>query len=311
LTPAPRDPPAEGPPAPFPRRARDAHKGSVGTVLVVAGSRGMSGAAVLTGEAALRSGAGLVTVASPDQTQRAVELKTTCLVTKPLPETATGALARGALDALPGLIEGKGALAVGPGLSRDPETVEVVRALVAWLGRAVGPRLVLDADGLNAFEGQADLLRAVAGRAVLTPHPGEFARLVGASPEALNDRSSARVARDRRASLEAFVARTGVTTLLKGAGTLVGRARPGGGVDLWENTTGNPGMATAGSGDVLTGVVAALLAAGLEPWDAARLGAWLHGRAGDLAAREWGWAALTATDLLPALGRAIREVEVR
>jgi hydroxyethylthiazole kinase-like uncharacterized protein yjeF len=300
LTPAPRDPPAEGPPAPFPRRARDAHKGSVGTVLVVAGSRGMSGAAVLTGEAALRSGAGLVTVASPDQTQRAVELKTTCLVTRPLPETASGALARAALDALPALLEGKRALAVGPGLSRDPETVEVVRGLVAWLGRGGGPPLVLDADGLNAFEGEADLLRAVAGRAVLTPHPGEFARLAGAYSPA-----------DRRGSLEAFVARTGVTTLLKGAGTLVGRARPGGGVELWENSTGNPGMATAGSGDVLTGVVAALLAAGLEPWDAARLGAWLHGRAGDLAARDWGWAALTATDLLPALGRAIREVEVR
>lgn len=300
MTPAPRDPPAEGPPAPFPRRARDAHKGSVGTVLVVAGSRGMSGAAVLTGEAALRSGAGLVTVASPDQTQRAVELKTTCLVTRPLPETASGALARAALDALPALLEGKRALAVGPGLSRDPETVEVVRGLVAWLGRGGGPPLVLDADGLNAFEGEADLLRAVAGRAVLTPHPGEFARLAGAYSPA-----------DRRGSLEAFVARTGVTTLLKGAGTLVGRARPGGGVELWENSTGNPGMATAGSGDVLTGVVAALLAAGLEPWDAARLGAWLHGRAGDLAARDWGWAALTATDLLPALGRAIREVEVR
>jgi len=302
LTPAPRDPPAEGPPAPFPRRARDAHKGSVGTVLVVAGSRGMSGAAVLTGEAALRSGAGLVTVASPDHTQRAVELKTTCLVTRPLPETATGALARGALDALLGLLEGKGALAVGPGLSRDPETVEVVRGLVAGLERRAGPTLVLDADGLNAFEGEADLLRAVAGRAVLTPHPGEFARLTGLSREALAD---------RRGSLEAFVARTGVTTLLKGAGTLVGRARPGGGVELWENSTGNPGMATAGSGDVLTGVIAALLAAGLEPWDAARLGAWLHGRAGDLAAREWGWAALVATDLLPALGRVIREVEVR
>lgn len=300
MTPAPRDPPAEGPPVPFPRRPRDAHKGSVGTVLVVAGSRGMSGAAVLTGEAALRSGAGLVTVASPDHTQRAVELKTTCLVTRPLPETATGALARAALDALPTLLEGKGALAVGPGLSRDPETVEVVRGVVAGLGARGGLPLVLDADGLNAFEGEADLLRAVAGRAVLTPHPGEFARLAGGSSPV-----------DRRGSLEAFVHRTGVTTLLKGAGTLVGRARPGGGVDLWENSTGNPGMATAGSGDVLTGVIAALLAAGLDPWDAARLGAWLHGRAGDLAAREWGWAALTATDLLPALGRAIREVEVR
>jgi hydroxyethylthiazole kinase-like uncharacterized protein yjeF len=298
-----RDAPDESAPAPFPRRPRDAHKGSVGVVLVVAGSRGMSGAAVLTGEAALRAGAGLVTVASPDQTQRVVELKTTCLVTKPLPETAGGALARAALGPIVALLEGKHALAVGPGLSRDPETEQCVRELIASLGSRGAPTLLLDADGLNAFEGRADELRAVAGRAVLTPHPGEFLRLSGASKDALQ--------RDRRAALEAFVERTGCCTLLKGAGTLVCRPRPGGGLDTWENRTGNPGMATAGSGDVLTGVVAALLAAGLPPWDAARLGAWLHGRAGDITARRTGWAPLIATDLLEGLIEAIRGVEDR
>lgn len=287
------------PPVAFPGRPRDAHKTSVGTVLVVAGSRGMVGAALLAGEAALRAGAGLVTVASPASAQRALEVKTTCLVTRPLPETARGALARPALDEVLALAAGVDALAVGPGLSRDDEAVDVVRGLVAAL--PPGPRVVLDADALNAFEGRPDDLRALAGRAVLTPHPGEFARLTGERPDPAR----------RRPALEAFVARVGVATLLKGAGTLVCAPRPGGGLDLYENTTGNPGMATAGAGDVLTGVIAALLAAGLGPLDAACLGAWLHGRAGDLVTRRTGWAPLIATDLLDGLIEAIRNVERR
>ncbi|MCO5170860.1 MAG: NAD(P)H-hydrate dehydratase [Planctomycetes bacterium] len=287
------------PPVRFPGRPRDAHKTSVGTVLVVAGARGMVGAALLTGEAALRAGAGLVTVASPASVQRALEVKTTCLITHPLPETPRGALARAALDEVLALAAGKGAVAVGPGLSRDDDAVEVVRGLVAALPGDT--RVVLDADGLNAFEGRADDLRPLAGRAVLTPHPGEFARLAGR-----------RVGPDeRRPALEAFVARAGVTTLLKGAGTLVCDPRPGGGLRTYENPTGNPGMATAGAGDVLTGVIAALLAAGLAPFDAARLGAWLHGRAGDLVARRTGWAPMIATDLVDGLVEAIRNVETR
>lgn len=290
------------PPVPFPARPRDAHKGSVGTLLVVAGSRGMTGAAVLCGEAALRSGAGLVVVASPDSAQRVVELKTTCLVTRPLPETRDGALSREALPVIIDLLQGRDAVAVGPGLARHPETVEVVRGLVAALAERRLP-LVLDADGLNALEGHADALAPLAGRAALTPHPLELARLAGCAKD--------EVALRRREALEAFVARVGVATLLKGAGTLVSDRRPGGGLRTWENTTGNPGMATAGAGDVLTGLVGALLAAGLEPFDALRLGAWLHGRAGDLVARRTGWAPLIATDLLEGLVEAIRNVEVR
>lgn len=290
------------PPLSFPTRPRDAHKGSVGTVLVLAGSRGMTGAAVLCGEAALRAGAGLVTVASPDGAQRVVELKSTCLVTRPLPETRDGALARDALPIIIELLDGKDAVAIGPGLSRNAETVEVIRGLVRALASRP-TRVVLDADGLNAFEGRPEELSPLAGRVALTPHPGELVRLAGCTKE--------EVVSSRGAALEAFVERVGVATLLKGPGTLVVDRRPGGGLRSYENTTGNPGMATAGAGDVLTGLVAALLAADLEPFDALRLGAWLHGRAGDLVARRMGWAPMIATDLLDGLIEAIRNAERR
>lgn len=289
------------PPFPFPTRPRDAHKTSVGTVLVVAGSRGMTGAAFMAAEAALRAGAGLVTLAAPESAQRVLEVKTTCVITRPLPETGAGTISRAALDEVLALAEGKDALALGPGLTRHDETAEVVREVVRTLGERGGPRVVLDADGLNAFEGRADALATLSGRVVLTPHPGEFKRLAGADALSIG----------RREALEAFVARARVCTLLKGAGTLVCDLRPGGGLRTYENTTGNPGMATAGAGDVLTGVIAALLAAGLEPYEATCLGAWLHGRAGDLVARRTGWAPLIATDLFDGLIEAIRNVERR
>lgn len=284
------------PPYPFPRRGLDAHKGSVGTVLVVAGSRGMAGAAALTADAALRTGAGLVTVAAPEQAERVIALKTTCATTRPLPETAAGTLARAALAPLLELAGTRDALAIGPGLSQEPETAGAIRELIAGLG----PRpLVLDADGLNAFAAQPERLQVVGGRAVLTPHPGELMRLIGCDKQDLAT---------RRAELAGQAAeRTGCVVLLKGQGTIV--ARPAG--EPWTNTTGNPGLATGGAGDVLTGVIAALLAAGLAPFQAACLGAWLHGRAADLVARRTGWAPLIATDLFEGLIEAIAAVEVR
>lgn len=296
------------PPYPFPRRSLDAHKGSVGTVLVVAGSRGMAGAAALVADAALRSGAGLVTVAAPDQAERVIAVKTTCATTAPLPETERGTLAAAALEPLLELVPTRDALAIGPGLSRHPETVGLVRALVAELGRRGAPPAVIDADGLNAFQGAPELLQAIGARAegptlhpraVLTPHPGELMRLIGCDKEALAAR--------RPELVREAVDRTGAVVLLKGRRTLVGA--PGGA--LWENETGNPGMATGGAGDVLTGVIGALLAAGLAPFQAACLGAWLHGRAGDLVARRTGWAPLIATDLLTGLVEAIAYEESR
>lgn len=293
------------PPHPFPTRPRDAHKKSVGDVLVVAGSRGMSGAAYLTAKAALRSGAGLVTLACPEGIHDVLEVKTTCVMTKGLPEVNEGGLSKAALQPLLGLTGQRDALALGPGLGRAQETGELVRmftqVFLGGLEPGTGPRVVLDADGLNAFAGVPEALRPLAGRAVLTPHPGEFRRLGG---ELESGASEA----EREAALRAFVEAQGVCTLLKGAGTLV--CAPGeGGLRLYRNETGNPGMATAGSGDVLTGVIAALLAAGQEPFAAASLGAWLHGRAGDVAARRFGRAPLLATDVLDALPEVIRALE--
>jgi len=285
-------------PLPFPCRPLDAHKGSVGTVLVVAGSRGMSGAAFLAGKAALRTGAGLVTVACPQSVNRVLELKTTCVMTLPLPETDSGTLGEDALEPLLEASAGKSAIAVGPGLSRHPQTAELVRRYLAALALEDSPPVVLDADGLNAFEGHVDNLAELELPRVLTPHPGEFLRLEGGD--------QARLPTARHERVQDFAARAKAVTLLKGHHTLV--AGPEG---IYENQTGNPGMATAGAGDVLTGVIAALLAAGLSPWDAARLGAWLHGRAGDLAARQRGWAPLIASDLLTFLIDAIRDLETR
>lgn len=290
------------PPVPFPQRPRDAHKKSVGDVLVVAGSRGMSGAAYLAAKAALRGGAGLVTLACPEGIHGALEVKTTCVMTRGLPETPDGALSNAALQPLLGLSAARDALAIGPGLGRHRETAELIRHLVqVFLGGlepGQGPRLVLDADGLNAFEGKGSDLAPLAGRAVLTPHPGEFRRLGGALPAGAGHP-------EREAALRAFVAETQVCTLLKGAGTLVCAPSPEG-LQVYLNETGNPGMATAGSGDVLTGLIAALLAQGLAPFPAACLGAWIHGRAGDLGARRLGEPSLIASDLLDELPSAIR-----
>lgn len=294
-------------PHPFPTRPRDAHKKSVGDVLVVAGSRGMSGAAYLTAKAALRTGAGLVTLACPEGIHDILEVKTTCVMTKGLPQVNEGGLSKAALQPLLGLTGQRDALALGPGLGRAQETGELVRmftqVFLGGLEPGTGPRVVVDADGLNAFAGVPETLQPLAGRAVLTPHPGEFRRLGGELESGAGDA-------EREAALRAFVEAHGVCTLLKGAGTLV--CAPGGegeGLRLYRNETGNSGMATAGSGDVLTGVVAALLAAGLEPFAAASLGAWLHGRAGDVASRRTGRAPLIATDVLDALPEVIRGLE--
>jgi len=296
------------PPYAFPTRARDAHKKSVGDVLVVAGSRGMSGAAYLTAKAALRTGAGLVTLACPEGIHDILEVKTTCVMTKGLPQVPEGGLSKAALQPLLGLTGQRDALALGPGLGRAQETGELVRMLtqvfLGGLEAGTGPRVVVDADGLNAFAGQPETLRPLAGRAVLTPHPGEFRRIGGELESGAGDA-------EREAALRAFVEAQGVCTLLKGAGTLVcaPALSEGEGLRLYRNQTGNPGLATAGSGDVLTGVIAALLAAGLEPFAAASLGAWLHGRAGDVAARRFGMAPLLATDVLETLPEVIRVLE--
>ncbi len=274
---------------PLPVRPRGAHKGEVGRVLVVAGSRGMLGAACLAARAAARGGAGLVTLALPKGLLLPASAKLTETILTPLAETSRGAISSSALPELFRLVGACDAAAIGPGLSRDPETQEVVSSLYA---QAAMP-LVVDADALNALaERRVDLARH-AGRRLLTPHPGEMARLLGISTGAVQK------SRLRRASGLARAAKAVV--VLKGAGTVVADGRRSA-----VNATGNPGMATAGAGDVLTGLVAALWAQGMEAWEAARLGVHLHGLAGDLAAGHLGEHSLIAGDLVDFLPEAFR-----
>ena len=276
----------------LPRRPSPAHKGTFGRVLVVAGSKGMTGAASLTGEAALRSGAGLVTVAVPETIHNIMEEKMTEVMTAPLPDTGKGSLSREALQHILSLLENMDVLAIGPGLSQAPEVITLVRELIPLLKIPC----VLDADALNALAGDAGILKKLQAPAVITPHPGEMARLMGVSPKAIQE--------DRIENALKAAAAWNVVTLLKGSRTVV--AAPDGTVYI--NPTGNPGMATGGSGDVLTGIIAALIAQGLKPVRAAAAGAYLHGLAGDLAAKEKGMMGLIAGDILSALPAASKKL---
>lgn len=279
----------------LPRRAADGHKGVYGRVLVVAGSRGMCGAAVLCGTGALRAGAGLVQVATPAGVQNVVAAGNPCYTTFGIRQHADGAFSEGAADDVVELGRGANVIAIGPGLGRGDDAAAVVREVVRELPRTP---TVVDADGLNALAPFTNEFHGRPFPLVLTPHPGEFARLAGRpTPDVLVHRETAAVE---------FATRFGVVLLLKGAGTVVTDGRR-----VYRNSTGNPGMATGGSGDVLTGVVAALLGQGLPPFEAAVLAAWVHGRAGDLAAGVLGHAGLTAADLPNYLPAALRELEDR
>jgi NAD(P)H-hydrate epimerase len=273
----------------LPARAPEGHKGDFGRVLLVAGSRGMSGAAILSTTAALRGGAGLVRVAVPGEIQSIVAAGNPCYMTAALLCDEQGCLAPGAEAEVIRLAAASDVVAAGPGLGQTPAVGAVVRALLT------GTRLplVLDADALNVLAGQTEVLRGRAVPPILTPHPGEFARLLG------RDVSADPV--ERRESAAAFAAAHGAVVLLKGHGTVITDGRR-----VYINTTGNPGMATGGSGDVLTGLIAALLGQHLEPFAAAQLGAHLHGLAGDLARDDLGEASLIATDLIAYLPRTFR-----
>jgi NAD(P)H-hydrate epimerase len=276
----------------FPARDPAGHKGTYGHVLVVAGSAGKTGAAAMTAEAALRSGAGLVTLAVPESLQDVLATKLTEVMTEGLPETEGRTLAWEAVHRLRELAVGRSAVALGPGLGTHPATAKLIRELLASLALPV----VVDADALNVLAGQAGVLRGAPAARILTPHPGEMARLLG------RDRDT--VLADRLDVVPRTARELGVTLVLKTARTLI--AGPTG--PAWVVPTGNPGMATAGSGDVLTGVVAGLLAQGAAPGRAACAGAYLHGLAGDLAAGRLGQEAMLAGDLLRHLPEAIRAV---
>ena len=275
---------------------RDIHKGHRGHLLVLAGSTGKTGAAALTCLGALRAGSGLVTLGIPRSLNPVLESKLTEAMTFPLPETQGGSLSLEGEEKILALLEGKTALALGPGLGTHDETVRLVRRIVS---QCPVP-LVVDADGLNALAGDLTPLGACKGRVILTPHPGEMARLTGlAHAEVQSDRAdvAARFAQDH-----------GCHLVLKGARSLV--ARPDGRIHV--NPTGNPALASGGSGDVLTGLVGAFLARGFPAEKAAMAGVYLHGLAADLLAEEMGEAGVLAGDLtevIPPLMAALSDGE--
>jgi ADP-dependent NAD(P)H-hydrate dehydratase len=280
----------------LPRRHRETSKRDYGRVLVVGGSVGMAGAPALAAQAALRSGAGLVEMVVPEAVVGIAAAFDPCVMTRGLAAGSDGTFAALALDAIRERVGLADAVAVGPGLGRSAATQAIVLAL--W--RDLPQPAVFDADSLWALaQVERRELAAHAGPRILTPHAGEMLRLDHEEP-------SSPVARDRtllESRAAALAAAIDAVVVLKGPGTLV--------VDRAvhaHNETGNPGMATAGTGDVLTGIVAALAAQGLAPFDAARLAAWLHGRAGDLAAEHVGEISLIATDLLASLPQAIANV---
>jgi NAD(P)H-hydrate epimerase len=274
-------------------RAADTHKGDYGHVLVVAGSRGKTGAAYLTAVGALRSGAGLVTVATPRSCQDLVASMGPEYMTECIDESSSG-LDPAAADGILNL--GRDVMAVGPGLGQAPGTQEFVRALI----RGATMPMVIDADGLNAFGQDADLLRGREGRAVIiTPHPGEMARLVGVSSGQVQA-SRVEVASTLAVSRRLYV-------VLKGHRTLI--ATPDG--EVFINPTGNAGMATGGTGDVLAGMIAAWLAQLSDAAAACKLAVYLHGMAGDLTADHVGEVAMTSADLVDHLGEAVLELTAR
>jgi len=285
-------PPADLPRLP-PRRAA-ASKRDFGRVVVIGGSTGMAGAPALSAMAALRSGAGLVELVVPEPISAIAAGFDPCVMTRGLPADGQGCFDESCLRQLAGIVTRADAVAIGPGIGRSAG----VRGLVTALWRTLEPPAVFDADALWALA-TAGPLPPPAGPRLLTPHAGELLRLLGRE-------AAAAEAEDRpfleRESRRLSVATAGVI-LLKGEGTLVTDGRR-----ETRNPTGNPGMATAGTGDVLTGVAAALLAQGLTAFDAGRLAAWVHGRAGDAAAVDLGQISLTARDVLDRLYVAFREL---
>ncbi len=277
----------------LPLRAPDTHKGDVGRVFILAGSRELSGAAALCVTGALRAGSGLVTLGLPASLHPPMVQKLTESMFKVLPETKEGSLSLRGFPDIVSTCERMDAVAIGPGLSQQTQTKELVRQLLPKIQKP----LVLDADGLNAVAEDLSVFGKLLLPIIITPHPGEMGRLIRQSAEDIQ--------RDRERTAKEFAKHYKVVVVLKGHHTVV--ASYDGSVYI--NDTGNPGMASGGCGDVLTGMIAGLLGQRLSLFDAARLGVYLHGLAGDLAAQEKGTVGLIATDLADRIPAAIRQYQ--
>jgi NAD(P)H-hydrate epimerase len=274
----------------LPPRAADSHKGDYGRILIVGGSRGMSGAIAMAGMSALRSGAGLVRMAVPDRVLDVVAGFEPSLMTTPLPNDAAGRLNHDLRSALNEHLSWADVVALGPGLGRSEELTDVIGTL--W--HEIDKPMVVDADGLFALSEWQDALPGPGGRRVITPHAGEFTRLLGDEGKKLSKDQLPAAAVEWATKNDAVVVLKGPHTLVTDGGR------------QYINNTGNPGMATGGTGDILTGVIAALIGQKLEPFVAAAVGVHLHGLAGDLAAKDFGQVSMIASDLLKYLPHAFQ-----
>jgi ADP-dependent NAD(P)H-hydrate dehydratase / NAD(P)H-hydrate epimerase len=274
------------------RRLPWSHKGSFGHVAVIAGSKGKTGAAHMASLAALKIGAGLVTLLVPESLNHIMEEKLTEVMTYPVPDGGTGVFTLAAYDSIMEFIRDKDVVVMGPGLSLAPETMELTRRLYAAADRP----LVLDADGINAFQGHKEALKNAKRGAIITPHPGELARIMGVTPKEITE--------DRIGSGRKFVAETGVHLVLKGARTLI--FGPDG--RMFINPTGNAALAKGGSGDILTGFIGGLLSQGYSPVEASLFGTYVHGYLADTWVQRTTDMDLLACDLLSGLGEALKDI---
>jgi ADP-dependent NAD(P)H-hydrate dehydratase / NAD(P)H-hydrate epimerase len=274
------------------KRPRNSHKGDFGRIFILAGSRGLTGAAALCSNAGLRSGAGLVTLGIPVSLNSIMSRKLTEVMTLSLAETKEATLALKAERDILKKVKDSDVVVLGPGLSQNPETRKLINRLILKIEKP----MVLDADALNAISGNLSVLKKIKAKYAVTPHTGEMSRLIGKSREYIKN--------NRLIVAKNFSRDYNAVVVLKGAGTIV--AAPG--VKHYINNTGNPGMATAGSGDVLTGIIAGFIGQGLDIFNAAKLGVYTHGIAGDLAAKDKGEAGLIAGDILGNIPYAIKKI---
>ncbi len=270
-------------------RKKDSHKGDYGQILIIAGSPGLSGAAALCSESAMRSGAGLVTLGIPKGLNNAlIKIKIKEVMTLPLPETRQGGLSLKAYREIKKFFEKANVLIIGPGLGRNRAAQTLIRKVVSTFSG----RTVIDADGLNDLINHLDLLK---NNDILTPHPKEMARLLGVTVKHIQD--------NRNEISKHFSGKYGVTLVLKGNNTIVVDYKG----NLYINKTGNPGMATAGSGDVLSGMIGAFLGQGLDNFSACKYAVYLHGLAGDLAAKEKTQISMIASDIIDKIPEAVKK----
>jgi len=274
------------------KRKGDTHKGTYGNGLIVAGSAGMTGAAILSATAAMRMGAGIIRVAAPESVNTVLENRLTEVITVPLRETKKGYMGIDDIDKVTGLIQLSNVIAVGPGCGTTLELQNLIRNVLENSNIPV----VIDADGLNVLSQKIEFLSHAKAPVILTPHPKEFSRITGLSVEEINS--------NRINTAREFATKHQLYLVLKGSRTVV--AYPNG--EIYVNCTGNPGMATAGSGDALTGIITGLLAQGLEPNKAVAAAVYIHGRAGDFAAAEKGEYSLIAGDIVEAIPSVIKEL---